>query len=103
MRDRSTTYAYQNLTNGYYDSAEFAGLEPAGSTIEALMYQGVIDVFDQYYPRMVNATSAEDCDALYAEMVAGMESAGMADIEAYMTEVYFNRLALWGLEPVASK
>jgi len=37
VRDRSTTYAYQNLTNGYYDSAEFAGLEPAGSTLEALI------------------------------------------------------------------
>ena len=103
VRDRSTTYAYQNLTNGYYDSAEFAGLEPAGSTLEALMYQGVIDVFDQYYPRMVNAPTVEQCDALYAEMVSAMESAGMADIEAYMTDVYFARLALWGLEPVASK
>ena len=102
-KDRSAAYAYQNLTNGYYDTAEFAGLEPAGSTIEALMYQGVVDVFDQYYPRMVNAASVEDCDALYNEMIAGMEGAGMADIEAYMTEVYFNRLALWGMEPVASK
>ncbi|MBQ9262728.1 MAG: extracellular solute-binding protein [Clostridia bacterium] len=102
-KDRSATYAYQNLTNGYYDSAEFAALEPAGSTLEALMYQGVIDVFDQYYPRMVNAASVEQCDALYNEMVAAMESAGMADIEAYMTETYFARLALWGLEPVASK
>ena len=27
----------------------------------------------------------------------------MKDIEAYMTDVYFARLALWGLEPVASK
>ena len=39
----------------------------------------------------------------FTEMVAGMESAGMADIEAYMTEVYFNRLALWGVEPTAVK
>ena len=67
------------------------------------MYQGVIDVFDQYYPRMVNAPTVEQCDALYAEMVSAMENAGMADIEAYMTEVYFARLALWGLDPVASK
>ena len=67
------------------------------------MYQGVVDVFDQYYPRMVNAASIEDCDALYNEMISAMEGAGMADIEAYMTDVYFARLALWGLEPVASK
>ncbi len=102
-KDRCATYAYQNLTNGYYDSAEYANLEPAGSTIEALMYQGVIDQFNQYYPRMVNASSVEDCDKLYNEMVAAMEAAGMADIEAYMTEVYFNRLALWGVEPTAVK
>lgn len=102
-KDRSATFAYRNLTNGYYDSAEFANLEPAGSSIEALMYQGVIDVFDQYYPRMVNAASVEECDALYNEMISGMEGAGMADIEAYMTDVYFARLALWGMEPVASK
>ncbi|MBQ8162713.1 MAG: extracellular solute-binding protein [Clostridia bacterium] len=102
-KDRSATYAYQNLTDGYYDSAEFANLEPAGSTIEALMYQGVIDVFDQYYPRMVNAATEEQCDALYAEMVSAMESAGMEDIESYMTDLYFARLALWGLEPVAMK
>ena len=63
-----------------------------------LMYQGVIDVFDQYYPRMVNAPTVEQRDALYAEMVSAMENAGMSDIEAYMTDVYFARLALWGLE-----
>ena len=103
VKDRSAIYAYQNLTNGYYDSAEFANLEPAGSTIEALMYQGVIDQFNQFYPRMVNASSVEECDKLYNDMIAAMESAGMADIEAYMTEKYFERLALWGMEPTASK
>ena len=75
----------------------------AAPTLEALMYQGVIDAFDQYYPRMVNAATVEDCDALYAEMLSAMETAGMSDIEAYMTEIYFNRLALWGMEPVSSK
>jgi len=67
------------------------------------MYQCVIDQFNQYYPRMVNASSVEECDKLYNDMVAAMESAGMSDIEAYMTEKYFERLALWGMDPVASK
>ena len=102
-KDRCATFAYQNLTNGYYDSAEFATLEPAGATIEALQYQGVLDAFDQYYPRMVNAATVEDCDALYAQMLDAMESAGMSDIEAYMSPIYFDRLALWGLDPVSSK
>ena len=100
-KDRSTTYAYQNLTDGYYDTAEFAALEPAGGSMEALMYQGVIDQFNQYYPRMVNAASVEECDKLYDEMVSSMESAGMTQIEDYMTERYFARMELWGLEPTA--
>ena len=32
-----------------------------------------------------------------------MEAAGMADIEAYMSEIYFSRLSLWGMEPTAVK
>ncbi|MBQ9210846.1 MAG: extracellular solute-binding protein [Clostridia bacterium] len=102
-KDRSATYAYQNLTNGYYDSAEFAALEPAGSTIEALQFQGVVDVFDQYHPRMVNAATVEECDALYAEMLNALENAGEESVEAYMSELYFARLDLWGLQPVSSK
>lgn len=65
VKDRCATYAYQNLTNSYYDSAEFATLEPAGNSIEALQYQKVIDPFDQAYPNMVNAATVEECDAIY--------------------------------------
>lgn len=102
-KDRCATYAYQNLTNGYYDTAEFAALEPAGSTIEALQYQGIVDAFDQYHPRMVNAATVEECDALYAEMLSALESAGAESVEAYMTDLYFSRLALWGIDPVIVK
>jgi len=102
-KDRSATFAYKNLTDGYYDSAEFASIEPAGSTLEALMYQSVIDVFNKYYPRMVNAPTAEECESLYNEMVKNMESAGMNDVEEYISEKYFARLQLWGMEPLASK
>ncbi len=100
-KDRCATFAYRNLTDGYYDSAEFASLEPAGSTIEALQFQGVVDAFNQYYPRMVNAASVEECDALYAEMISSMESAGLESIETYISDAYFARLALWGIEPTA--
>lgn len=100
-KDRSAIYAYQNLTNGYYDSAEFSTLEPAGGSMEALMYQGVIDQFNQYYPRMVNAQSVEECDQLYNQMVGAMENAGMSMVENYMSELYFARMELWGLEPTS--
>ena len=98
-KDRCATFAYRNLTNGYYDSAEFASLEPAGATIEALQFQGVVDMFNQYYPRMVNAATVEECDALYAEMLTKMADAGEEAVEAYIGETYYARLKLWGLEP----
>jgi putative aldouronate transport system substrate-binding protein len=99
-KDRSATYAYQNLTNAYYDTAEFATLQPAGNSIEALEYQKILDIFNQAYPNMVNAASEEECDAVYEQMLADMEDAGEEDVEALITETYFDRLALWGEESV---
>ena len=102
-KDRSATFAYRNLTDGYYDVAEYANLEPAGSSIEALQYQSVLDQFNRYYPQIVNAPTAEESSRLYDEMVDAMEGAGMARIEEDMTERYFERLELWGPEPVSMK
>jgi len=102
-KDRSAQFAYQNLTNGYYDTAEFANLEPAGSTIEALQYQDIIDQMRRYYPQIVNAESEEAFEKLFDEMISSMENAGMSDIEEYMTQIYFDRLELWGVDPVCVK
>ena len=97
-KDRSATYAYNNLTDGYYDSAEFSNLQPAGSTTEALEYQKLMDIFDQAYPNMVNASSQAECDAVYEQMLADLENAGEADVEEYMTGIYSDRMELWGME-----
>jgi putative aldouronate transport system substrate-binding protein len=102
-KDRSAQFAYKNLTNGYYDTAEFANLEPAGSTIEALQYQDIIDQMRRYYPQIVNAESEEAFEKLFDEMISSMENAGMSDIEEYMTQIYFDRLELWGVDPVCVK
>lgn len=97
VKDRSATYAYQNLTNAYYDSAEFSTLEPAGNSIEALQYQKLVDLFDQAYPNMVNAASVEECDAIYAKLISDMTDAGKEAVEGYMSEIYTERMSLWGI------
>ena len=95
----TATYAYQNITtNAAYDTADFAGLQPAGQSMEALAYQTVIDDFDQYYPKMVNASSVEEVDTLYDEMIAKMNADGKADVEAYMNDLYQARMELWGMK-----
>lgn len=94
--DRSATYAYQNLTNAYWDTAEFDGLVPTGNSPDALKAQKVQDIINQAYPNMVNAATVEDCDAVYEQMMSDLEAAGMADVEAIMTETYKARMELWG-------
>lgn len=94
--DRSATYAYQNLTNAYWDTAEFDGLVPTGNSPDALKAQKVQDIINQAYPNMVNAATVEECDAVYNQMMSDLEAAGMADVEAIMTETYKARMELWG-------
>ena len=94
---RSGEFAYRNLTNCYYDTAVYSALEPSGSTIEALQYQRCKDLFNNAYPKMVNASTQEECDAVYQQLLSDLESAGVAAVEAYMTEAYQTRMATWGL------
>lgn len=96
-KNRSNRYAYQNLTNSYYDSAVYSALEPSGSTIEALQYQRCIDLFNTAYPKMVNAASQAECDAVYEQLLKDLQGAGVESVQAYMTEQYQTRLELWGL------
>ena len=93
--DRSTDFAYKNLTNTYWDTAEFDGLVPTGNSPEALKAQKVQDIINQAYPNMVNAATVEECDAVYEQMMSDLEAAGMADVEAVMTETYNERMELW--------
>ena len=53
------------------------------------------DIINQAYPNMVNAATVEECDAVYEQMMSDLEAAGMADVEAVMTETYNERMALW--------
>ena len=94
--DRSTDFAYKNLTNTYWDTAEFDGLVPAGNSPDALKAQKIQDIINQAYPNMVNAESVEECDAVYEQMMSDLEAAGMADVEAVMTQSYNERMELWG-------
>ena len=43
--------------NDRWDTAEFAGLTPAGSTPDGLKWQKIQDINDQEYPKIVNADS----------------------------------------------
>ncbi len=81
-----------------YDTADLTGLEPAGSSPDGLKWQKVQDVYNQTFPKIVNAASEEEAISVYESMVAEMNASGLEDVEAYMTKQYQERMELWGIE-----
>ncbi|MEZ3508171.1 MAG: extracellular solute-binding protein [Lachnospiraceae bacterium] len=80
-----------------WDTADYTGLEPAGSSPEGLKWQKVKDIYDQNFPKMVNAADHEEAIAVYEAMLSEMEESGLSEVEAYMTGQYQERLKLWGM------
>ena len=79
-----------------WDTADYTGLEPAGSSPEGLKWQKVKDVYDQNFPKMVNAADNAEATAIYEAMLAEMEESGLSEVEAYMSKQYQERMKLWG-------
>lgn len=98
QKDWATQIAWKNLTDTYWDTAEFDALEPAGSSPDGLKYQKIKDIFDQAFPKMINASSSSEVDTLYQQMLQDMEKAGIADVEKIINENYQSRLELWGMK-----
>lgn len=81
--------------NDYWDTADYAGLTPAGSTPEGLKWQKIQDIFDQEYPKIVNAENHDAAMSEYEKMVSEMDDAGLADVEKVITKNYQDRMKLW--------
>lgn len=94
----SATAAFANQAFGEsdsWDTADFANLEPAGSTTLGLKWQKISDIYTQYYSKVINAANADEAASVFDAMLAEMENAGLAECEAYITEQYNARMDLW--------
>lgn len=80
----------------YYDTIYYNGLEPVGSSPLGLKWQKVADIMTQNYSKIVNASSHEEAQAVYDDMLAQMDAAGLQECEEYITQQYQERLKLWG-------
>ena len=96
VQNRTEQVAFANMTDTYWDTADYDNLTPTGNSTDALKYQKVKDIFDQSFPKIVNAASSAEVDALYSQMIANMEAAGLVDVEKIINENYQARLELWG-------
>ena len=97
-KDITATWAEKNLTNTYWDTAEFDNLIPTGNDPVALKAQKVQDIIKQAYPKMINAASDEELDKIYNQMIADCDAAGMEEVEAKINENYQARMAIWNAE-----
>lgn len=78
-----------------WDTAEYSGLVPAGSTALGLRWQKVSDVLSQNYSKIVDAADHDAAIAAYNSMIAEMDASGLLECEEYITEQYRARMALW--------
>lgn len=96
--DKATNIAWQNLTDTYWDTSIYDDLTPAANSPQGLMAQKVKDVYEQSFPKIVNAASSEEAENLYHQMITEMEAAGLKDVEAVITANYEERKELWGID-----
>lgn len=96
--DRAAEVAWRNLTDTYWDTAQYDNLAPTGNSVVALQYQKVQDIFNQSFPKIVNASSSDEVDTLYNKLITEMEGAGLKDVEAEINKNYEARKELWGIK-----
>ncbi|MCM8710738.1 extracellular solute-binding protein [Clostridium sp. SYSU_GA19001] len=94
-KDQAQIIANKNLPDTYWDTAEFDGLTPKGGTPEALINQKVQDIFNQAFPKIVNAASEAECVSLYNKMIADIDAAGLSKVEQIINDNYKQRMSLW--------
>lgn len=95
IKDITAQFAEKNLTNTYWDTAEFDNLVPTGNDPVALKAQKLQDIIKQAYPNMVNASSSAEVDEIYAQMMSDLEAAGLEEVEEKINENYAERMAIW--------
>jgi hypothetical protein len=78
--------------------ADYENLLPQGSTPLGLRAQAVQDIFDRFFPRLVNAENEAMLKQLFDQMHDEMETAGLSEVEEAINENFQVRLELWELE-----
>lgn len=96
--DMSATAAFANESfreSDGWDSSDFSGLEPAGSTPGGLKWQKTKDIYDQTYSKIVDAADNDAAMKVYSDMIDKMNQAGLEECETYISEQYQERLKRW--------
>lgn len=100
LQGRAAQVSNRNMKYDYWDMAPYCGLEPERDSKEALQFRNIEDILERAYPKMVNASSRDEMEQIYEKAIEDMESAGLKEVEALITERYRNRMLQWDEEGV---
>lgn len=90
-----TKFVNKNLGGDTWDTAEFEDLLPNGSTPEGLAAQKIDDIYKQSLPKMINASSEQEMNKAYDQMIKEMEAAGLKNLEKNINETHKAQMELW--------
>lgn len=93
---REAQVSNRNMKDDYWDMAPYSDLVPERDSKEALHWKKIEDILERAYPKMVNASSREEMEKIYRNTLEDMEDAGLAEVEAMITDRYRNRMIQWG-------
>ena len=93
--DEVGAFARLSLRDTYYDTADLSGLEPDGSTAEAIVKQKIDDIKNLAIPKIIIAESESEFEELFNAMLTDIEKAGEEQLMNVIQEKYDARQELW--------
>lgn len=87
--------ANRRMQGDYWDTSVYLGLDPESGTEESLMWTNIKNIYDETFPKMVNADSEQSMLELYDKLLQDMEAEGLTSVEAIWTQNYQNRMEQW--------
>lgn len=96
LADKVTAFARAHITDTYYDTADYDGLEPDGGTPEAMIHTNINERIQLAIPSIINAETEEQCRQLYDQLISEIDAAGAPQVEAVINQKYTQRKELWG-------
>ena len=87
--------ANRRMEGDYWDTSAYLGLDPESGTEESLMWTSIKNIYDEAFPRMVNADSEESMLKMYEKLLLDMEAEGLSPVEAIWTQNYQKRMEQW--------
>lgn len=94
-RDEVNLHGLKSMAGSNWDTALYDDIGPTAGSMEALAEQKIRDLIDSSFAAMVNASSNEEVERIYNEMIAQMDANNAATVEKIYTDNYSARKLLY--------